>query len=1010
MKPALRAIVLCLVISVAFGAARAAERNAPRPKLRILNGSDQTIEIHWLKSEDERVPNGVVEPGKDTIITTTLGHRFAIVGRKDKTERTVTSRALVQAYRFDPPDKDGIPAFYTQRVSAGGFPIVASAKVNPYAPKEAVYLANMMLAKRPDVREAMIRSGARLSILAWNEFTCDQPEWAWMAKRPVPGFPGISPRDYRDARARGMGGSQTDPFCSCAEENLLAYEGDPYSTENIFIHEFAHNIHLRGMSNVDPGFDRRVKQTYDAAMKAGLWKGKYASVNHHEYFAEGVQSWFDDNRENDHDHNHVNTRAELIEYDPGLAGLCREVFGDTVLKYTKPTTRLRGHLEGYDPSKAPTFVWPERLTRAKQAIRAAAQARSQASRTPAANGKLPKENVIDVPAVGEGLSLHNLFQSNMVLQRGKPVSVWGWAEPGERVTVSFAGQSQTAKAGPDRAWRVALDAMPANAKPQRLTVAGDRQTLTLENVLVGDVWILGGQSNMEHPLSRVENGSLEIVSANYPNIRILTVPAQNGPEVKKGFPRLHEWSGWFNKHFRKGDWDVCSPEVVRELSAIGYVFARRIHMASQVPIGVIDASRGGTTVETWTPTDVLAEIDTPEVRGLLSGWEEEIAAWDAEADLENRIKNHHRRIENLKKQGREIPKDQTVPTDLRPGPAMDHNRPGTCYNSMIAPIAGLSVKGVIFHQGFNNALGAGTSGAAMYYQVFGKMITAWREAFNDPQMPFGIISLCTAGAPQSRDDYLEKMYDNGIYIREAQYKTFLDFYRAGDRNIGFASSFDKRRSWYHPQLKIPVGERISRWALATQYGFERDIKWKPPMHTGMKVEDGKIILQMDTQVKAVDDGPIVGFSIAGEDRRFQPADAVYLEKGRDRINRPQLDKRVLVLSSPLVARPIHFRYAWGRNPMGNLQSTDQNDLPYAAQRSDDWKMEEVPVAFPIDASTPLRDQARRIRNEALKALRLEDLRRRLEEAQTFIDQNQERYEKEFRNWEKKHSDSGKLED
>jgi hypothetical protein len=172
-----------------------------------------------------------------------------------------------------------------------------------------------------------------------------------------------------------MGGSETDPFCSCAEENLLGYPGDPYSTECILIHEFAHSIHLRGMANVDPGFDGRVQRAHAAAVAAGLWRGTYAAVDHHEYFAEGVQSWFDDNRENDHDHNHVDTRAELEEYDPALAALCREVFGDTVLRYTKPATRLHGHLEGYDPSMTPTFVWPERLAEARRLIHAAAQSR-----------------------------------------------------------------------------------------------------------------------------------------------------------------------------------------------------------------------------------------------------------------------------------------------------------------------------------------------------------------------------------------------------------------------------------------------------------------------------------------------------------------------------------------------------------------------------------------------------------------------------------------------------------
>lgn len=253
-----------------------------------------------------------------------------------------------------PPADMKLVAFYKKYVSANGYPIVSSEKVNDFALKEAAYLANMMLAKRPDVRDAMIKSGSRLIVMAHDEFTTDVPEHSE-----------LSPKNYWDARARGLGGSETDPVCSCGEENLLGFEGDPYSTECILIHEFAHNIHLRGMLNVDPSFDPRVKKAYDDAMAAGLWKGKYGSTNHHEYFAEGVQSWFDNNRENDHDHNHVNTRKELIEYDPKLAELCREVFGDTELVYTKPTTRLEGHLAGFDPKTSPKFVWPARLKEAK---------------------------------------------------------------------------------------------------------------------------------------------------------------------------------------------------------------------------------------------------------------------------------------------------------------------------------------------------------------------------------------------------------------------------------------------------------------------------------------------------------------------------------------------------------------------------------------------------------------------------------------------------------------------
>jgi hypothetical protein len=274
-----------------------------------------------------------------------------------------------------PPESLKVPEFYTKYIDAEGYPIVASAKVNDYALKEAAFLVNKMLAHRPDVRKAMIESGSRMCIMAASEFTTDLPEFAKL--RAPREFQEVGDKDYWDARARGTGGSRSDPYCSCGEENLLGYLGDPYSTECILIHEFAHNIHLRGVVRVDPTFDKRLKEAYDKAMKDGLWKGKYASVNHHEYFAEGVQSWFSNNRENDHDHNHVNTRAELEEYDAGLAALCKEVFGETELVYTKPATRLKDHLEGYDPKDAPKFEWPERLQKAKGLIRKQAEERGK---------------------------------------------------------------------------------------------------------------------------------------------------------------------------------------------------------------------------------------------------------------------------------------------------------------------------------------------------------------------------------------------------------------------------------------------------------------------------------------------------------------------------------------------------------------------------------------------------------------------------------------------------------
>lgn len=363
-------VILVLMLATAAQASA-----ADRPRLRIVNAGSTPIDIHWCKTERERISSGSIAPGRNHVIETTIGHRFALVPHNSAIETIIACEVPLQNFRFDPAVSHGVPAYYAQKVLARGYPIVGSAKVNPFALKEAAYLVDQMLAHRPDLRAAMIKSGSRLCVLAHNELTTDQPEFAWLGAQPHHDFPELSGKDYWDARARGLGGSETDPYCSCGEENLLGFPGDPYAAECILIHEFAHNIHHRGLANVDPTFDARLRATYQRAMRAGLWKGKYASTNHAEYFAEGVQCWFDNNRANDWDHNHVHLRAQLIEYDPGLAALCREVFGDTVITYTKPATRLTDHLAGYDPAKAPTFTWPVRLAAAKGAIQKRAQSR-----------------------------------------------------------------------------------------------------------------------------------------------------------------------------------------------------------------------------------------------------------------------------------------------------------------------------------------------------------------------------------------------------------------------------------------------------------------------------------------------------------------------------------------------------------------------------------------------------------------------------------------------------------
>lgn len=245
---------------------------------------------------------------------------------------------LRETFRLDP--------FYQKQITVSQMPIVGSAHLSDAALRESAWIVEHMCSGRDDILPALGGANVRLAVMAWNEYTTDLPEQRNM-----------KPKVYWDRRARGLGGA---PVVSAAEENVLCFPGDPYSQENILIHEFAHVIHGSAMRSLDRTFDSRLRASYNRAKNAGKWKGTYAVTNPGEYWAEGAQSWFDDNRENDALHNHVNTRAELKEYDPELAALCEEVFGDGPWRYQKPFLRRpadRAHLRGHDFSRAPRFRW-----------------------------------------------------------------------------------------------------------------------------------------------------------------------------------------------------------------------------------------------------------------------------------------------------------------------------------------------------------------------------------------------------------------------------------------------------------------------------------------------------------------------------------------------------------------------------------------------------------------------------------------------------------------------------
>jgi hypothetical protein len=240
--------------------------------------------------------------------------------------------------------------FYQQHVDADGLTIVGSQRVAAAALLEAAFLIDRLLAGRDDLRRAIVKANVRVSVMATTELTTDVPEHS-----------DLTPRDYWNRRARGLGATRIRPSVSCGEENLLHMPGDPYRGENILIHEFAHTIHEIGLKAVDPTFDDRLRKAYSQAMERELWKGSYAATNRNEYWAEGVQSWFDCNRRADSQHNGIRTREQLQERDPALAALLTEVFGSEAWRYKSPRERADSHLAEVKWDSLPRFAWPANL-------------------------------------------------------------------------------------------------------------------------------------------------------------------------------------------------------------------------------------------------------------------------------------------------------------------------------------------------------------------------------------------------------------------------------------------------------------------------------------------------------------------------------------------------------------------------------------------------------------------------------------------------------------------------
>ncbi len=406
--------------------------------------------------------------------------------------------------------------------------------------------------------------------------------------------------------------------------------------------------------------------------------------------------------------------------------------------------------------------------------------------------------------------LHALFGDHMVLQRDIAAPVWGTAAPGEEVVVSIAGQKKAARADAEGKWMVRLDPMKAGG-PHEMGVG----SATLRNVMVGEVWICSGQSNMAMTVQRAANPEEEIAAAKHPKIRLFTVPRRPADAPQRDV---------------EGSWAECSPETVGGFSAVGYYFGRDLLKALDVPVGLIHTSWGGTAAELWTRRGVL-EADA-DFKGLFEAHEA-------------RLKNYAAAAEKAKAQGKPAPR--------RPGPG-----PAQLYNGMIAPLIPCAIRGAIWYQGESNA-----SRAAQYRRLFPAMIANWREDWGQGDFPFLFVQLANFQARQE-----EPGESAWAELREAQLMT-LPLPRTG---MAVIIDVGEEKD-IHPKNKQDVGRRLALAARHVAYG--EDLVYSGPVYDSMKVEGNKVRLSfkhVGTGLVARGDR-LTGFAVAGEDGKFVWAEA-----------------------------------------------------------------------------------------------------------------------------------------
>jgi sialate O-acetylesterase len=477
------------------------------------------------------------------------------------------------------------------------------------------------------------------------------------------------------------------------------------------------------------------------------------------------------------------------------------------------------------------------------------------------------------------VSLPALFGNHMMLQQKAPVKIWGKADPGEKISINILKQSVSTKAGKDGKWTVWLKPLAASA-PISMTIKGSN-SITINDILVGDVWVASGQSNMEWRVNQSNNYEAEAKNANYPQIRLFHVINSIADTALD---------------FVRGKWEVCTPQNVGTYTGVGYFFIRDMYQHYKVPMGLIEADWGATNAEAWTSVKALQ--DDPKSHYILDRWNKQVQA--RPQVLEKYKADFYawkKTADELSAKGDSIP----LPPRNGAGPG-SKNAPGSIYNAVIAPMVGYTIKGIIWYQGEGNAY---VGQAYPYRYMFATLITSWRKAWGQGNFPFIFVQLSSF----KREPYWPVM-------RESQ----ADALRLP--NTGMAVSIDLGDSTNaHYKNKQDVGYRLQ---LAARHLAGETLEYSGPVYQKMSAENGGIRLYFDhaNGMKTGDGGPLKGFTIAGEDGVFVPAEA-------------KIDGKTIVVSNSKVSKPVAARYSYVGWPFYNLVNGD--NLPASSFRTDTWE-------------------------------------------------------------------------